>query len=63
MKMLERAIFAADGPGRRWRRELQIMLVMNVKAEIQLMSGREGGLERWLGDKLRAGGSSNMRAV
>ena len=28
------------------------MLMLNTKAEIQLMSGREGGLEKWLETKL-----------
>ncbi len=51
-KMLERPIFAVDGPGKEWRRELQVMLMLNMKAEIQLLSGREGGLEIWLDNKL-----------
>ncbi len=28
------------------------MLMLNTKAEIQHLSGREGGLEEWLQDKL-----------
>ncbi|KAI9878916.1 MAG: hypothetical protein M1830_010164 [Pleopsidium flavum] len=52
VKMLGRPIFAEDGPGKEWRRELQVMLMLNMKAEIQLLSGREGGLENWLEKKL-----------
>ncbi|MCJ1365766.1 hypothetical protein MMC16_004891 [Acarospora aff. strigata] len=52
VKMLERPTFAEHKPERSWRRELQVMLMLNTKAEIQLMSGREGGLEKWLETKL-----------
>ena len=51
--MLERGTFAEEGLEVGWRRELQVMLMLNVKAEIQLLSGREGGLERWLEDRLK----------
>ncbi len=54
VKMLERPTFAEDGPEQTWRRELQVMLMLNVKAEIQLMSERAGGLERWLEKRLLA---------
>ncbi|PGH09411.1 hypothetical protein AJ80_07686 [Polytolypa hystricis UAMH7299] len=47
--MLERSpVFAEDGPERRWRTELQHMLMVNVKAEIEVLYEREGGIERWL---------------
>ena len=41
-----------------WRRELQVMLTLNVKAEIQILSERagggpgRGGLESWLDEKV-----------
>ena len=54
VKMLERPTFAEDGPEPIWRRELQVMLMLNTKAEIQHLSVREGGLEKWLEDKLLA---------
>ena len=54
VKMLKRPTFAEDGPETVLRRELQAMLMLNTKAEIQLLSGREGGLEKWLEDKLFA---------
>lgn len=56
--MLERPTFAENGPEPIWRRELQIMLMLNTKAEIQHLSGREGGLEEWLQDKLLVGMSA-----
>lgn len=51
--MLEKETFAEDGPEVFWRRELQVMLMLNVKAEMQLLSEREGGLERWLEEGLK----------
>lgn len=35
-----------------WRRELQVMLMLNCKAEIQILSGGGNGLEGWLDMKL-----------
>lgn len=35
------------------RREIQIMLMLGFKAEIQILDQREGGLERWCRAKLR----------
>ena len=57
VKMLEKEVFADEGPETEWRRELQVMLMLDVKAEIQLLSGREGGLEAWLEGKLLDGSS------
>lgn len=37
-----------------WRRELQVMLVLGYKAEMELLEEREGGLETWLQRKLIA---------
>lgn len=54
VRMLERPTFAEDGPEPTWRRDLQVMLMLNTKAEIQHLSGREGGLEKWLEEKLLA---------
>ncbi|KAI9764886.1 MAG: hypothetical protein M1835_007487 [Candelina submexicana] len=48
VKMLEREIVAEEGLEREWRHELQIMLMLNVKAEIQIVSEREDGLGKWL---------------
>ncbi|MCJ1485366.1 hypothetical protein MMC06_005540 [Schaereria dolodes] len=52
VKMLEKRIFAEGGLEKEWRRELQVMMTLNIKAEIQILSGREGGLAGWLEKKL-----------
>src|SRR5207247_5865888 len=44
--------FAEDGPEPAWRTELQQMLMLNIKAEIELLYEREGGIEGWLDKKL-----------
>jgi meiotic recombination protein SPO11 len=37
-----------------WRRELQVMLLLNVKAEMQLLESSErGGLGAWVGRRVR----------
>lgn len=36
-----------------WRRELQVMLVLGYKAEMELLGEREGGVEAWLERKLK----------
>lgn len=41
-------VLANDGPEPEWRIELQRMLMLDVKAEIELMYTREGGLEAWI---------------
>ena len=33
-------------------RDLQLMLMLNVKAEIQILEAREGGLASWLSQRL-----------
>lgn len=46
-------VFAEDGPEPAWRWELQHMLMTNVKAEIEMLYEREGGIETWLDHKLQ----------
>ena len=41
-------VFAVDGPELDWRAELQRMLMLNVKAELEILYDWEGGLERWI---------------
>jgi meiotic recombination protein SPO11 len=48
--MLKREQFAEGGAEPEWRRELQVMLMLNVKAEIQLLEARPGGLAACLKD-------------
>ncbi|PWY86404.1 meiotic recombination protein spo11 [Aspergillus sclerotioniger CBS 115572] len=45
-------IWAADGPEPEWRAELQQMLMLNVKAETEILYDRDGGLVGWLDQRL-----------
>ena len=38
-----------------WRRELQVMLMLNLKAEMEVLGEREGGVEVWVEGKLLEG--------
>ncbi|KAK7541542.1 Spo11/DNA topoisomerase VI subunit A [Phyllosticta citricarpa] len=51
-KMLENPIFK-DDTAPDWKRELQVMLVLNVKAEIEILESGHGGLGCWLQQRLR----------
>lgn len=35
-----------------WRRELQVMLMLNVKAQMEILAQREGGVTGWVEEKL-----------
>ena len=60
VKMLENSAVMREGGGEaEWRRELQVMLMLNVKAEIEMLGEREGGMEAWVEEKLLA----NARGV
>ena len=54
-RMLEWEAFAEDGIDIEWRSELQIMLMLNVKAEMQIFEERDGGLALWLKGELGLG--------
>ena len=41
-----------SGTEEEWRRELQVMLMLNVKAEMEVLAEREGGVKRWVDEKL-----------
>jgi meiotic recombination protein SPO11 len=41
-------VLAVDGPEPEWRVELQRMMMLNVKAETEILHGRDGGLEGWI---------------
>ena len=41
-------VWASDGPEPEWRVELQRMLVLNLKAEIEILYECVGGLEGWI---------------
>lgn len=49
-KMIERAVEHNDGS--EFLRDLQLMLMLNIKAEIQILEAREGGLTEWLLQRL-----------
>lgn len=51
--MLRSPSFAEDGPEPMWRVELQQMLMLNLKAETEILYEREGGLEGWLDKRLQ----------
>lgn len=51
--MLNSPSFAEDSPEPTWRAELQQMLMLNLKAEIELLYDRDGGLEGWLDKQMQ----------
>jgi meiotic recombination protein SPO11 len=51
--MLEWDLCAEDGLEPTWRRELQVMLMLNIKAEMQILEELPGGLVPWLERELR----------
>ncbi|KAF2685142.1 DNA topoisomerase IV, alpha subunit [Lentithecium fluviatile CBS 122367] len=53
-QMLEWDICAEDGPEAAWRTELQRMLMLNTKAEMQILDELPGGLVSWLSNELEA---------
>ena len=53
--MLKQGTSADDRTEDEWQRELQVMLMLSVKAEIQLLCEGDVGLDRWLTSKLKSG--------
>ncbi|EUC36914.1 hypothetical protein COCCADRAFT_2054 [Bipolaris zeicola 26-R-13] len=51
-QMLEWDLCGEDGLEQGWRRELQWMLMLNVKAEMQVLDELPGGLVSWLSNQL-----------
>jgi meiotic recombination protein SPO11 len=51
-RMLEWDLCVEDGPEKNWRQELQKMLMLNVKAEMQVLDELPGGLVSWLSNEL-----------
>ncbi|KAL8716033.1 MAG: hypothetical protein Q9225_006282 [Loekoesia sp. 1 TL-2023] len=58
-RMLGKEICEEDGAEKGWRRELQVMLMLNVKVEMEVLSEREGGVERWVEERLFEGLNSD----
>jgi meiotic recombination protein SPO11 len=52
-RMLEWDTCREDGPEPAWRCELQTMLMLNIKAEMQALEERPGGLASWVEGELR----------
>lgn len=58
--MLERSeVLQEGGKEEEWRRELQVMLMLNVKAEMEVLADREGGVKRWVEEKLLENGAGS----
>lgn len=53
LKMLDWDVFDENGSEPQWRREVQVMLMLNVKAEIQIMEAQMRGLAEWLEAELK----------
>jgi meiotic recombination protein SPO11 len=53
-QMLGWDLYAENGPEASCRRELQTMLVLNMKAEMQILDELPGGLATWLSTELGA---------
>ena len=51
-RMLEWNLCTEDGPEQGWRQELQKMLMLNIKAEMQILDELPGGLVSWLSSEL-----------
>lgn len=53
-KMLENnAAFAEDGAEGEWRRELQVMLMLGVKAEMEILDRNGADIGLWVNERLR----------
>ena len=53
IKMLENnVVLAENGSEREWRREIQVMLMLGMKAEMEILAQRSEGLEGWVERKL-----------
>lgn len=45
-------VFSETGPEIEWRVELQMMMILNTKVEIEILCGMDGGLEAWMDRKI-----------
>lgn len=60
VKILGKEHCNEDGPEYEWRRELQTMLMLNIKVEMEILSERKGGLEKWVEERLLQQPSGNV---
>jgi meiotic recombination protein SPO11 len=61
-QMLEWDLYAENGPEASCRRELQTMLLLNIKAEMQILDELPGGMATWLSTELGARQGSGVNA-
>lgn len=50
--MMKKNNLKKNGQDKEWRRELQVMLMLGIKAEMELLGNRKKGLEGWVERKL-----------
>ena len=50
-KMLEKPAMRESEEGE-WRREVQVMMMIGFKAEMEIMDSREGGIAKWTENRL-----------
>ncbi|CAD6589048.1 MAG: hypothetical protein ASARMPRED_003873 [Alectoria sarmentosa] len=56
--MLEKSEVLQDGgKEEEWRRELQVMLMLNLKGEMEVLAERAGGVKGWVEEKLLENGT------
>lgn len=51
-KMLEKPAMREMGREGEWRREVQVMMMIGFKAEMEIMDSHEGGIAKWAEDRL-----------
>lgn len=62
-RMLQWDLCSEIGPEQEWRRELQTMLVLNTKAEIQILEELPGGMISFLSNELDRTGATEVDVV
>lgn len=50
--MMKKNKMKKNGQDKEWKRELQVMLMLGLKAEMELLGNRKNGLEAWVERKL-----------
>lgn len=50
--MMKKNSLKKNGQDREWKRELQVMLMLGLKAEMEVLGNRNKGLEGWVERKL-----------
>lgn len=50
--MMKKISLKKNGQDKEWKRELQVMLMLGLKAEMEVLGNRNKGLEAWVERKL-----------